>query len=146
MALAGRTLTGARCKLLVNGVEVGFATGVSISENIVQQPIDVLGEVDSVEIEPTGRSVSMSADLLRIKGETVQSLGIWPAQSENSTIDLINFPAMDGLILDSADSNVVLYKVEGLKCQSRSITANSRGTMNVNCSFVGLRLYDETNA
>tara|TARA_Y100000114_G_C11649320_1_gene273342 strand:- start:79 stop:516 length:438 start_codon:yes stop_codon:yes gene_type:complete len=145
MALAGRTITGARCKLLIRGVEVGFATGISISENIQQQPIDILGEIDSVEIEPTGRSVSMTANLVRIKGETVQSLGIWP-KVDGGTVEAVNFPAMDALILDSVDDSTVLYKVEGLKCQSRSLNVDARGVFSLNVSFIGLRMFDETNA
>lgn len=145
MALAGRTVTGARCKLLINGVEVGFATGISITENIAQQPIDVLGDIDSVEIEPTGRSVSMSANMVRIKSQTMQSLGIWP-KVDGGTVEAVNFPAMDGLVLDAVDADTVLYKVEGLKCQNRSLSVDSRGIMSLNVSFIGLRLFDETNA
>lgn len=145
MALAGRTVTGARCKLLINGVEVGFATGISITENIAQQPIDVLGEIDSVEIEPTGRSVTMNANMVRIKSQTLQSLGVWPAV-DKGTVEAVNFPAMDGLVLDAVDDNTVLYKVEGLKCQNRSLNVDSRGIMSLNVSFMGLRLFDETNA
>ena len=52
-------LSGARAKLIVNGNEIGYASNVSASEQIALQRVDVLGDIDSKEIVPVGRAVSV---------------------------------------------------------------------------------------
>ena len=79
----------ARAKLIVNGAEIGFATGVSASENIQLQRVDVLGNIDSQEIVPVNRVVSVQADFVRITNESLNELGIMP---RGNTIDVLNFP------------------------------------------------------
>ena len=107
-----RAIAGARAKLYFNSTTLaGWATGVSATENIQLQRIDVLGNIDSEEIEPVGRVVSMTADFVRITGEGLVAMGIW---SDGDTLDVINFPEMTAEIQDSADGTIV-YKVEGLK-------------------------------
>lgn len=48
--MAEPVFSGARAKLIVDGEEIGFATGVSASEQISHQRVDILGNIDSQEL------------------------------------------------------------------------------------------------
>lgn len=141
MADTYQAISGARAKLFFNGnVPAGWATGVSASENIQLQRIDVLGDIDTQEIEPISRSVTMQCDFVRIIGKSLQTLGIWP---DGNTVDVINFPEMTAEIYDPITDQRI-YKIEGIKCETRSFRVDRQGLMTVNASFQARRLVDET--
>ena len=137
-----RAIAGARAKLYFNGVEAGWATGVSASENIQLQRIDVLGNIDSVEIEPIGRSVSMTADYVRIKSESLQAMGLWP---QGGTAAVLDFPAMSAEIMDEVNDEVI-WRLTGLKCETRNWRFDRQGVMTSNATYQGLRMHDETGS
>ncbi len=136
-----RAISGARAKLYFNGtVEAGWATGVNINENISLQRIDVLGNAFSEEIETIGVSVTMTADFVRILGTSLQAMGIWP---QGGTLDLVNFPALTAHIFDESGETVI-YKVTGLKGESRQVRLDRQGVMTTNASWQGIKVTDET--
>jgi hypothetical protein len=61
-------ISGASCKVFLSatGDEIGWATGVNVSENIQTQRVDVIGEIDSQEIIPVRRTATLSVDAIRI--------------------------------------------------------------------------------
>tara|TARA_Y100000114_G_scaffold152868_1_gene171892 strand:- start:453 stop:869 length:417 start_codon:yes stop_codon:yes gene_type:complete len=131
--------SGARAKLIVDGAEIGFATGVSASEQIQLQRVDVLGNIDSQEIVPVGRVVSVQADFVRITNQSLNDLGIMP---RGGTTDVINFPEITLEVYDQI-SDVPVWRVEGARCESRSWQVQSGSIVTANASFQARRLYDE---
>lgn len=131
--------SGARAKLIVNGAEIGFATGVSASENIQLQRVDVLGNIDSQEIVPVNRVVSVQADFVRITNESLNELGIMP---RGNTIDVLNFPEITLEVYDQVGDSPV-WRVEGARCESRSWQVQSGSIVTVNASFQARRIFDE---
>lgn len=131
--------SGARAKLIVDGAEIGFATGVSASEQIQLQRVDVLGNIDSQEIVPVGRVVSVQADFVRITNQSLNELGIMP---RGGTTDVINFPEITLEVYDQI-SDVPVWRVEGARCESRSWQVQSGSIVTANASFQARRLYDE---
>jgi len=138
--MANTAFSGARATLRINDTVVGWCTGVRGNENIALQRIDVLGNIDSESIEPIGRTVTMSADFVRILKSSLEKLDIWPS---GGTADVINFEDMVAEIYDEVGDAGYLYKVEGLKCESRNFQVDRQGLMTVNASFQGLRLYTD---
>ena len=138
--MANRAFSGARARLYFGDKLAGWCTGVRGSENITLQRVDVLGNIDSEEIEPTGRTVSMTADFVRIIGSSLQAQGLWP---KGGTADVVNFPAMTAVIFDEVGGDR-LYKLEGVKCETRNFTVDRQGLMTINATFQATRLYDET--
>lgn len=139
--MADRAFSGARARLYFDGTTLaGWCTGVRGSENIMLQRVDVLGNIDSEEIEPVSRTVTMTADFVRILGSSLQAQGFWP---KGGTPDVINFPEMTAIIYDEVGGDRV-YKVEGVKCETRNFTVDRQGLMTINATFQAKRLYDET--
>jgi len=137
--MAESVFSGARAKLIVDGEEIGFATGVSASEQITHQRVDVLGNIDSQELVPVSRVVSVQADFVRITNTSLSDLGIMP---RGNTADVINFPEITLEVYDQI-SDVPVWRVEGARCESRSWRVQSGSIVTVNASFQARRLYDE---
>ena len=142
MAYTGRVVSGARARLTVNGKVIGFATGVNVSENIVLQPIEVLGEIDPVEYEAVGRSVMMSCTAVRIKAKSFKTLGIVP---RGDTVEIVNMSEVDALIEDIITGDIIM-KVTRLKAESMNWRVDTSGIMTMDASFRGIRAYDEEDS
>ena len=112
-----RTFAGARAKIFAEGtkgkVQVGFATGVSGQENIQLQRIDVLGDIDSTEIEPVGRTVSFSCDYVRMLDNSIQEQGIFP---RGGTEVVIQFEELTFEVFDEI-SDKARWIIEGAKSE-----------------------------
>ena len=82
----------------------------------------------------------MTADFVRILGTSLQAMGIWP---QGGTLDLVNFPALTAHIFDESGETVI-YKVTGLKGESRQVRLDRQGVMTTNASWQGIKVTDET--
>lgn len=131
-----------RGKLYINEILVGWVTSVRGSETITQFPVRELGAIDPVEITPVDRSVEFTCGLVRIPGESLQQMGIWP---RGETLDVINWPAMSMVLYDQKFDKA-LYRIEGAKPQTRDFTLDLGTVMMKNASFLALRLFDEQEA
>lgn len=132
-------LSGARAKLIVNGNEIGYASNVSASEQIALQRVDVLGDIDSKEIVPVGRAVSVQAAFVRISGQSLKDLGLLP---RGGTVEVVNFPEITMEVYDQV-SDQLIWRVEGCRAESRSWTVQAGSIVTSNASFQARRLYDE---
>jgi hypothetical protein len=132
-------LSGARAKLIVNGTEVGYASNVSATENIALARVDVLGDIDSKEIVPVGRSVSVQAGFIRISGESLKDLGLIP---RGGTLDVLEFPELTMEVYDQV-GDFPVWRVEGCRAESRSWQVQAGSVVSVNASFQARRIYDE---
>jgi hypothetical protein len=143
----GNVLTGARARLSLNGVKVGYATGVSIRETITYEPIKVLDSIQVAEHVPTDYDVSMTADLVRIVGETIKSQGWFPQQGTSPSEHLTNILSngeLKATIEDTATGQIVM-NVEGVRISERNVQVNARGVVGVNVSMVAIRARDESD-
>lgn len=138
----GKSFGGARAKILVRGIEVGYATGVSGNEMIAQVPVDVLGDAYTKEHELVGITVSMSADFVRMRQESLVQQGLWPS---GDTADLLAFndAPMTWDVYDQSTDKIV-ERIEGVVCESRGWRVDRGSVMMTNASFRGIRMTDDT--
>jgi hypothetical protein len=68
-----RSVNGANAIVVKDGQVMGYATGVTVNEVYAVQRIDVLGEIDSRDIEPIGRVVNVSISFIRMINATTSS-------------------------------------------------------------------------
>ena len=122
--MSDRGVSSARAKVHINGKEAGWATGVGVDESINQIPIEVLGEIDAVAIEATGRSVSVTCDFVRIKGKSLMEMGIWP---RGGTSEIVEAPPLTIELYDIITDQPIA-KVEGCKVGSRPSTRGLSGS------------------
>lgn len=138
-------LTGARARFSLNGIKVGYATGVSLREAIVYEPIKVLDDIQVKEHVATDYDVSMTADLVRIVGDTIKSRGWFPSQGASSADHLSNIITSGELsaTLEDSQTGTMVAAVEGVKISERNINISARGVVGTNVSMVARRARDE---
>lgn len=139
--------TGCRARFQLNGKTVGYATGVTVRETITYEPIKVLDNIQTKEHAPTDYDVSMTADMVRIVGESVKTAGYFPKQGTTPQEHLSNIIAegvLTATILDNQTGKVV-RSVEGVRITESSMTVTARGVVGENVSMVAIRARDEAD-
>ena len=140
-------LTGVRARFLINGVKIGFATGVTIREIITYEPVKVLDNIEVEEHVPTDYDVSMTADLIRIVGDSIKSRGEFPKQGPTPQAFLFNIITNGELVAAIEDNQTgqIVANVEGVKISERNVTITARGVVGTNVSMVAKRARDESD-
>ena len=136
--MAYKAISGASCKVYLSatGQEIGWATGVDVSENIQTQRVDIIGDLDSQEIVPTRRTATMTVNAIRIQKTPMESLGAW---NIGDTQDVINAPALDFAIIDD-NTGETLVLLEGCRPTTRAFRVDSQSLFSENLSFEIRRL------
>jgi len=136
--MAYKAISGASCKVYLSatGQEIGWATGVDVSENIQTQRVDIIGDLDSQEIVPTRRTATMTVNAIRIQKTPMESLGAW---NIGDSQDVINAPALDFAIIDD-NTGETLVLLEGCRPTTRAFRVDSQSLFSENLSFEIRRL------
>lgn len=140
-------LTGARARLQLNGVKVGFATGVSVRDTIDYEPVQVLDNLHVESHEPIGYTASMSADRVYLVDKPLKSQGWVPKQGKSSLEHLLNILATGELValIEDSKTGTVVKQVEGVKISEQSFSVTARGVVSENVSMVAKRVRDASD-
>lgn len=143
--MAQDILTGGRCRFLLNGLRMGWALNVNVSEDILQEPANVLDMLEPIEYIITGYQVSMDCSIFRLPKKDLVQNGLWPASGrtpdERKSL-LIDFPEMSAELWDTHISTPV-GKIYRLKPRSRRIGVQARGLVASNITFTCIHYSDE---
>ena len=146
MGQKGRVFTGYRARFMIEGKKVGYATNVSGSEEVSYDPLEVLDNVEVEEFVPIAYRVTFTASLVRIVGETIKSMGLFP-KTGNTTEDHLKNILLQGdmsAVIEDSKTGSKVCTVEQMKMQSRNFTINARGMVGKDCTFVATRMRDES--
>jgi hypothetical protein len=141
MAGRGLVLSGARAVFLIEGVKVMYATNVSLSEEIQQDPVDPLDQFETAEFVPTGYRCSLSAQFVRVITNPIKlrdGVRIFPTLE-----GILAAPEMTATLLDRA-TGTVLANIERVKAQRYSKAIPARGIVMTDVDFVCIRVRDES--
>lgn len=146
MAEKGRVFTGARARLIANGVKVGYATGISWQEN---EQVEELRVMDNIEVEEevsVAYSVSGSVKQARIVGENARTAGLWAKVGANKDEHLTNILTLPPLTLQVEDSKTgkIVALLEQVKFTTRGGQVDAAGISYVDMNFNAIRLSDES--
>lgn len=146
MAEKGRLFTGARARFSINGVRVGYARNVSITEELEYFPVEVIGNLETEEHVPIAYRVRFTASMFRIIGETLKTLGFFPEVGGNTDEHLTNVLTSGDMVATIEDTKTgkIFATVEQVKVASHSFTVNARGVVGEDLEFVAIRLLDES--
>lgn len=141
MAGRGLVLSGARAIFLLEGVKVMYATNVSLSEEIQQDPVDPLDQFETAEFVPTGYRCSLSCQFVRVITNPIKlrdGVRIFP-----SLENILSAPEMTATLLDRV-TGTVMANVERVKAQRYSAAVPARGIVMTDVDFVCIRVRDES--
>jgi len=147
MAQKGRVFTGARARLSIGGVKVGYATNVSGSEEIEYQPVEILDNIEVEEFVPVAYRVSFTASMIRIVGETLKSQGYFPKSGSSPEEHLTNILLLGDMVVtieDTKSPGRVIMTLEQAKIQSKNFAVSAKGLVGTDASFVAVRMRDES--
>ncbi len=138
----GNSISAAAGKVLRNGVELGYATGISATENIQQVPAAVLGDVDVKEHEAVARTVTVTVDFIKIRKASLVQQGLFP---RGGTVEVVNFPEFTIQLFDGVEE-ITIGSLEGCVPESRTWRMQQGAIMNTNATLRARRLYDEQDS
>jgi len=106
-----------------------------------------MDSIQVIEHVPTDYDVSMSADFVRIVGDTIKSKGWFPKQGASPEEHLRNMLAMGELTATIEDNETaqIIANVEGVKISERNVNISARGVVGTNVSMVAKRARDESD-
>ena len=138
--MAQQSITGAKARLKIDGVFVGYATGVSVRESIDYQPVAVLGRLEPAEHAAVSYSVSGSMRFVRIEGNTMKEIGAAPLQGTSPATLLANVLNAPELVIEVEDlqSGRLLMKVERAQITTTNFEFQARQILGQNIESVGL--------
>lgn len=142
----GRIFTGARARFSINGVKVGYARSVNVTEETEYQPVEVLDNIEVEEYVPTAYRVTFTCSLFRIIGETLKSQGWYPSVGTNTEEHLSNILTTGELSAQIEDTKTgkVVSTIEQVKIASHNWTIDARGIVGEDVTFNAIRVKDET--
>jgi len=126
---------------LINGVKVMYATNVSLSEEIQQDPVDVLDQFETAEFVPTGYRCTLSAQMVRVITNPIKlrdGVRLFPRVE-----DILSAQEMTATLMDRV-TDTVLANVERVKAQRYSLAVPARGIVMSDVDFVCIRIRDES--
>ena len=136
--MAYKAISGASAKMYNAGTgeEIGWATGVDLSENIQTQRVDVIGDIDSQEIVPVRRTATLSISAIRIQKKPLETLGAWQI---GDTAEMLSSLALDFALIDNVTGDRLVV-CEGCRPTTRSFRIDSASLFTENASFEVRRL------
>jgi hypothetical protein len=146
MAEKGRLFTGARARFSINGIRVGYARNVAVTEEIQYDPVEVLDNIEVEEYVPVAYRVTFTASQFRIIGETLKSQGFFPPNGANKDEHLENILVSGDLNATVEDTRTgrIFSTLEQVKVASHNWTIDARGVVGEDMTFVATRVKDES--
>ncbi len=143
--MAQNVFTGGHARFFLNGVRVGWAMNVTITEDIVQEPAIVLDMLVPAEHVTTAYTVQMQCSIYKVPTKDLVAAGLWPEAGitpDDQKRILVDFPEMNAEIWDTYN-NLPVGKVYRIKPRTRNIAVQARGLVATNCTFVAIYFSDE---
>ena len=138
-------ISGARCRFFLGGQPMGWGQGVTISEEISQEPAHVLDMLEAAEHVPVAYTVQLQVQLFKVPTKDLVMANLWPSSAPTPELRrrfIIDFPEMSAEIYDS-HLNIPVAKIYRIKPRSRSVQYQARGIVSTNAQFVAIHFADE---
>jgi hypothetical protein len=145
-----RVFSGARCLFLFNGETVGFASGISGSEEIQYEAVETLDHLEVREHVPVGYRVTLSAQVFRTISQGASDDVNAPGSLKQQQIfpkfdDIFRIQGVDAIVQDDPRiSGKILHQFQTVKTASYNFSATARGIVGQNVNFVVVRAQDES--
>ena len=141
MAGRGLVLSGARARLMIDGVKVMYATNCTYGEEVEFQPIEVLDQLEIAEHVPVAYRVNFSAQFVRVITNSIKlrdGVRIFPRVE-----DILTSGELTATVEDRV-TNTIVSNIERVKASRYNINIGARGIVLSDVDFVAIRIRDES--
>ncbi len=144
--IKGRVLHGARARFIIQGVQVGYARSVSVTEELEYQPMDVLDNIEVEENVAVSYRVRFTASIFRIVGETLKKAGWFPKIGKDAQEHMSNILSTGDLVavVEDTKTNQPIATLLQCKIASHNWTVEKGTITGEDVEFVAIRVRDET--
>ena len=143
-----KVITGARCRVQVDGKTVGFASNVSYTAQDVYQEQQSLDNYEVAELVPVRYTVAGRIGLIRISGRNARTMGLIPKAGKDADEHLANVLAQKDAVLALYDKGVSknMAYVHGVRFTGHGLTVQAGGIAGEDIPFMAIRDTDESEA
>lgn len=141
MAELGRVFTGARARLMIQGVPVMYATNVAYGEEIQMDPVEVLDKLEVAEHVPVAYRVTFSSQHVRVVLNPIKNrdgVTIFPRLE-----DILTSGELTATVEDSV-TGAVLASIERVRASRYQNNVSARAMVLTDVEFVAIRIRDES--
>lgn len=141
MAGRGLVLSGARARLLIEGVKVMYATDVNYSEEIEYQPVEVLDQLEVAEHVAVAYRVTFTARMVRVITNSIKlrdGVRIMPRLE-----DILSAGELTATVEDRV-TGTTIANIERVRASRYTAVIGARGIVLNDCDFVAIRIRDES--
>lgn len=144
--MSTRVVSGARLVFWYNQKPVGYAGGVTWSEEVMYEPVETLDHLEVREHVPVGYRVTLSAEVFRTVANgpstqdspgSLKEQGIMPAFDEILRLEGVPCTLHDRI------TNKVIAQFLNVKTSRSNQSASARAIVRSNVEFVTTRVMDE---
>jgi len=135
---------------IFNGETVGFANGVSGSEEIQYEPVEILDHLKVIEFVPVGYRATLNAQMFRTVSQGASDDVNAPGSIKQQQIlpkfdDIFRIQGVDAVLQDDPRiSGKALHQFQGVKTSSYNFNVTPRGIVGQNVGFVTIGALDES--
>lgn len=136
--------TAARCRLMFNGVAVGFGKNVSVQEEITYEPQKFLDSIEAVGHEPVDYNCSVSVGQAIAVGKTLEAESFAAKKGQTPAEHLANLLKLKEItiLLEDSVGEQIVGQVIGARLSGKSISVAPGGSTMRDLSFVALRFIE----
>lgn len=141
MAGRGLVLSGARARLMIEGVKVMYATNVSYGEEVQYDPVEVLDQLEVAEHVPVAYRVNFGSQMVRVITNSIKlrdGVRIFPRLE-----DILTSGELTATVEDKVTGTIV-SNIERVRAASYNINIGARGIVLTDVQFVAIRIRDES--
>lgn len=141
MPARGLVLSGARMRLMLEGVKVAYATNVNYSEEIQRDPVEVLDQLEVAEHVAVRYRATLSAQWVRLVSQPIklrEGVTIMP------TLDNILSQAPLTATLEDSVTGSVAANITQVEATRYSVAIGATGIVLTDAEFVAIRIQDES--
>ncbi len=137
----GLVFSGARARLMLDGVKVAYATNVDYSEEIQYDPVEPLDQLEVAEHVPVAYRVTFGAQMVRVITHPIKlrdGLAIFPRLE-----DILTSGEMTATVEDRV-TGTVASNIEAVKAATYRVNVGARAIVLTDVTFVAIRIRDES--
>ena len=134
-----QVMTGPKAIFRIDGKQIAYASGVSYTEEVQLEEVNVLDEIAVKEHAEVGYRCTLQCNTFRVLNNSVKQLGLMSRLEDILTQGVLTADIFE---TNNPDGPPILVMLE-VKIESRQTTLDARGVMTETWNFRGTKASDE---